>query len=67
WLTNLVTITSLKIGSGIITLFFGFAFLIFLKFPFLFWLLRRFNDYAKPFTQPSSATSKTQTVLNLIN
>jgi hypothetical protein len=50
-----------------ITLFFGFAFLIFLKFPFLFWLLRRFNDYAKPFTQPSSATSKTQTVLNLIN
>ena len=50
-------------------LFLGFVFLIFVKFPFLFfWLLLvYFNCSSEPFTQPSSATLKlNQVVENLI-
>ena len=46
-------------------LFLGFVFLIFVKFPFLFfWLLLvYFNNSSERFTQPSSATLKLEQVV----
>ena len=64
WFTNLETLTSLNTGSGRITRFFGFAFLIFpSKICFRPWLFTSvvFNFPTGKFTQPLASSKQTKT------